>query len=357
MSERYPDSDAHEAERSEGEASHELGAHIIKESLQGREVYPEVGYSMGNGVALTAESIEGARVYAEDVLAEVCNRGITTSNIHVEERIECKEIHELSFGTPDCWAYDVISNRVIIWDYKFGFIPIEAILNWQGINYWSGISDKLKIDGVSDQHITVEFRIIQPRAYHRHGSIRKWATTASDLRQYINTLSNSARLALEDYPKCTSGKQCRYCSGRHVCEAGLSAGVELYEGASASLPLDITPHAMGLQLKIVKRAIQQLKGLETGYTEAIGSLIKSGTTVPFWNNAPSVGREEWSSPKSEVLLMADLMGVDVKKTELITPKQARTAGLPASVVKRFSKHKSSYKLEPVNDNETKEIFK
>jgi hypothetical protein len=246
---------------------------------------------------------------------------------------------------------------VIIWDYKFGYLAVEAFENWQAINYVSGILDLLKIDGVSDQSLTVDIRIVQPRAYHRRGAIRSWVVKASDLRPYFNQLANGARQTMEAHPIAISGKQCIYCRGRHVCEAGLRGGIQLYEAVSGSLPLDVTPLALGLQLKIVKRALAQLKGLETGYTEAIGALLKSGTAVPFWSNAPSAGKEDWTAPEAEVLAMADLLNVDISKRTLRTPKQARDLGLPASIVQQFSKRKSSYKLEPVNSNEVKEIFK
>jgi hypothetical protein len=297
-------------------------------------------------------------MYADNVIDEMRSSRVFGTALHVEELIQCPEIHAQSFGTPDCWLYNAPRARVIIWDYKFGYLPVEVFENWQAINYYAGIADALALDGISDQHLTVEFRIVQPRAYHKRGAIRVWEVSASDLRPYINRLTNSARLAMNTLQhESVSGKQCIYCRGRHVCEAGLLAGLQLYEAVSGSLPLEVTPHALGLQLKIVKRALAQLKGLETGYTEAIGALLKSGTAVPFWNNAPSAGKEDWTAPEAEVLAMADLLNVDISKRTLRTPKQARDLGLPASVIEQFSKRKSSYKLEPVNDNETKEIFK
>jgi hypothetical protein len=300
--------------------------------------------------------IDGATMYADDVIAEMRARKVFGNNLHIEESLTCPDIHLQSYGTPDVWLYDAKGAHVIIWDYKYGYLTVEAFENWQAVNYFSGVSSILNLDGLSDQLLTVEFRIVQPRAYHRLGPIRKWVTSGGALRPYVNQLANAATLALGADPIATSGKQCKYCRGRFNCEAALTGGLSLYEAARSAVPLDITPHAMGLQLTIVKRAIEQLKALDTGYTAAIGSLIKSGTVVPYWSLAPGVGREDWSSPIETVLNMADLLGVDVHKPSLITPNQARTAGLPAEVVKMFAKRKTSYKLEPINANQVKEVF-
>ena len=264
MSQQYPETEDGE-EALEGEASHEIATSLINSAtraptLPGSENF--VGKQATNGIIYTDEMYEGAREYANDVNKVMQERAIFGGlGFGTEQCLTMPQIHELSFGTPDQFIYDTINHELFIWDYKFGYIIYEAFENWQIINYIAGIVELLNLNGIDDQNITVHLRIVQPRAFHRDGSIRQWTVKLSNLRGYFNILHSNAHIALSNDSIIRSGKHCRFCSARHACPAALQAGMTLYETAIKPVPIELSPQALGVQLLIIQRAIKQLEYL------------------------------------------------------------------------------------------------
>jgi hypothetical protein len=356
MAQMYPETDE-TPEAAEGTASHEVAASLISAAAvaAGFNDLP-VGMPASNGVIITEEMFEAAELYAEDV--GVVMRKLANFVPNVEARIEAKQIHDLSFGTVDCWIYDQKTGHLYIWDYKFGYEIVEAFENWQAINYAAGIIEELELNGIADQFTQVHIRIAQPRAFHRDGPIREWVVNASDLRGYINVLFNKAHEALGSNPVTRSGSHCRHCSARHACPDALKAGLRLYEVAGQPLPVELPSEALGVQLSIVKRAIKQLEYIESGLDEQMKGMIRSGASVPGWKVEQGFGRERWSKPIAEVIALGDLMNIDVRKTpEAVTPKQARKLGIDDAVIMAYSETpRTGLKLVPDNGSKAKQVF-
>jgi hypothetical protein len=315
-----------------------------------------IGMPASNGVIITEEMFEAAEVYAEDVIGEMMRRNIF--DVKVEERVEAPSVHAKSFGTVDSFLFDLRGLHLIIWDYKYGYGLVEAFENWQGINYYAAIADKLKINGNLDQELTVEIRIAQPRAFHPEGPIRSWVVKGSDLRGKVNILAANAAKALSDDATLQTGEHCRYCQARTKCKPAIDAGLHLYEAAGTPTPIEITPDALGLQLAIVTRAAKHLKSLQSGYEEQVKALIRSGVSVPGWSNEPSRGRECWAKPPGEVMALGDMLGQELRKPgALITPKQARDLGIDKDLVAAYSHiPQTGLKLVPDTGQKARRIF-
>lgn len=343
-----------------GTATHELGAQMISALARAGLNCPKreevVGTVAANSVIYDNEMYDGAEMYAQDV-AEVM-RQTDCFNPHVEAKIYAARIHELSWGTTDCWLYSPKHAALYVWDFKFGHGVVEAFENWQSINYTAGILDQLQIDGISDQYLTVIIRIVQPRAYHREGPIREWKLKASDLRGYFNQLKLGVEESLGLDPVARSGPHCKHCPARHACGTALLGGWQLYEAATAPQPQLLSPEALGVQLAIIKRARKHLEAIETGYEAQVSSSIRSGNAVAGWSNEETLGRQKWNKPLAEVFKLGDLLGKNLRKETAITPKQAIKLGLDASLINAYSAQShSGYKLVPDDTNKAQRIFK
>lgn len=156
-------------ESAEGTASHDVGESLIGFAARGLTPKAEeyVGGQAKNGVVIDQDMYDGARLYADDVRA-VMSRSSCFVPV-VEQRVHAPRIHSEAWGTPDCWLFDERNGVLYLWDYKFGHLIVEAFENWQLLVYLCGILDQLDIDGYQDQRIRVEFRIVQPRAFHPKG--------------------------------------------------------------------------------------------------------------------------------------------------------------------------------------------
>jgi hypothetical protein len=355
MSQMYPETEE-TPEAAEGTASHEVGAKLIQAAtVAAGFIDLPIGQPASNGVVITEEMFEAAEVYAEDV-ADVMR---STGNFvpQVEQRVNCPTIHELSWGTPDCWIYDKATGNLYIWDYKFGYGVVEAFENWQLINYLAGIIEQLELTGIQTQYITVHMRIVQPRAFHHDGVVREWIVNASDLRGYFNTLEAAAAETLGSNPVTRSGSHCKHCPGRHACSAALQAGVQLYEVAAQPMALELPVEALSVQLSIVKRAIKQLECIESGMSEQAKVTIKTGNNVPGWLLEQGQGRQKWSVPIDEVVAMGAIEGVVLSKDAVITPKQAIKLGIDAGVISQYSiTPNTGLKLVPDNGNKARRLF-
>ncbi len=353
MNQTYPEAEQ-SPEAAEGDAAHELGASFIeaRNALQRDWV---VGSAASNGILFDDEMYESAVLYCDDVmqvLAALPDDAVLAVEAHVKAH---STIHLANEGTTDVYIYSKKANVLYVWDFKYGHSLVEAFENWQGIDYAAGIYETLWIKG--DPQVII--RIVQPRGFHREGPIRGWETTLKSLKtQFFPALKQRADSCFRiGMPEAHSGAHCRYCPGRHSCEAALQAGIQMYEASTYSAPVELSADALGVQLTLVVRARKQLEYLETGYREQANALIRD-TVIPGWMMESRAGREIWDKEDEEVVSMGDMMEVDLRKpVKACTPKQAREKGVSDAMVSQYSKRASSgLVLTPNDGTKARKVF-
>jgi hypothetical protein len=346
----YPSGDTPKSR--EGTAAHWVASESVL------NVAPALGATAPNGVEVTEEMLDGAEMYAADVLKVAAGGG----KLHIEETMGCDLIHSDCGGTPDAWHHD--SGNITVWDYKFGQGFVDVFENWQLIVYAAGILDELGVTNGNDgsggdvSPFTFTFRIVQPRNYHRDGPIREWRVRASDLRAHFDILRAAAKKAwLRVDAKCTPNEQCDHCDGRGHCEALQQTGFRGMDYASGSTPLELTNAALGTELTLINHYLSRLEARKTGLEEMAAAQIKAGGRVPGFALDSTVGRLAWSKPVEEVIALGQMMGVEVSKPGVITPTQAIKAGLPDTVVAGYSaRPPGSLKLVASRDDKARRVF-
>jgi len=361
LAQKFPEAEESQGAK-EGTACHELGEILIGlsqyDTILDSVRATFVGASATNGIIYTDEMFDAAWIYADDVAREIAKNKGHRIEWGTETKVKAPRVHAQSFGTVDAELYSPQLNELIIWDFKYGFGVVEAFENWQGINYAAGLFEKYQINGVNDQTLTVKIRIVQPRAHHKDGTVREWVIKGSDLRNYINILSNNANEALSDKAVVRTGSQCRYCEALHACPNALRAGMTLFEIVDKPTICELTPEAMGVQLSIVNRALKQLEYIQSSYQEQVKATIKNGGSVTGWGVTPSFGRKKWSKPLAEVFALGDMMSIELRKTEAITPTQAKAAGLSEDLIKVYSEvPQNGLKLKETDGLEAARVFK
>lgn len=342
----YPETEPSQASL-DGTAAHWAAAEL----LAGRLI--DTGQIAPNGVMLTDEMVEGAELYVADISTTMMQ--FPGFKPVIEERIDISVIHPECWGTPDAWIFK--PYHLVVWDFKFGHRFVDAFENWQMIEYVAGILERVGITGVSDQKTTVEFRIVQPRCYVGGGPIRTWTVLASDLRGAFNQLRLAEEKSLDPNALCTVNEHCRDCRGRHACQAAQRAAYNAMDVATTNVPFDLDAPALGAELRYVDRAMAQLEARRTGLAEQALALIKQGHGVPFYRAEPSMGRQRWTKPDAEIALLGSMMGVELSKSKLVTPKQALDAGLDGSIVAAYSETPfGETKLKPDDGSNARKIF-
>lgn len=348
MNQAYPQPDTPES--LEGNAAH----WVFAEMLAGRPV--SEGMQAPNGVFITEEMIEGGELVVDTVRARIPAGTV----LHVEEPVAIPRIHAQCWGTPDIWAFYGVTLEVI--DYKFGHRFVDEYENDQGVAYTAGIIDHLadmlgKGAGLLDQAIKVNFTVVQPRCFYKGAPVRTWSVMASDLRAHINQLANAAGVALAPNPPAVTNSECKDCPGRHACPALQQAAYHDAEFAVKSSPVELPPAAASLELRMMERALERLQARVEGMREAVATYIRQGHSVPFHRAEQGYGRQQWTMPTEQVLAMGQLMGVDLSKPGVKTPKQAIKSGVDEAVIKAYSVTPlGSLKLISDNPADARRVF-
>jgi len=277
----------------------------------------------------------------------------------VEQSIPGDVIFPGMSGTPDAWAYDPTTRTLYLADLKFGFRFVEVFENWQLLCYVLMLIDLLKIDGLTDQYLSVSMTIVQPRSTHRDGPVRTWTVKASQLRALFNQLIHAAHMAMGPEPLCTPNPYCGDCPARHACTALQNSGYAAVEIAYGSVPHELPPVAVGGELRMLKDAQKRLEARITGLEMQAEHLLTAGEVVPGWGLEPSYARERWrDGAESQVLTLALYFNNAplAKPRQAITPKQARKY-LPEDIVASLSHRPSTgVRLTQITSNTIRKKF-
>ncbi len=354
MQEMFPELEESEEAR-EGTAVHWIASECLIEYASGAGVslaWDYIGKIAPNGVVITDTMADGADVYINSVLNVCQSRGLL-KHMQVEQWLQIPRIHPTeSAGTPDNWIWDEAIKTLDVWDLKFGYSVIEAFENMQLIEYAVGILDRvtgghaLVFDDVS-----INFHIIQPRAYHPDGVDRVWSINSIDLRAIVNQLISQADLALKPNPPAKSGLHCRYCTAIAYCQTAQRAATNAIDHCQNMTVEIIPPDQLALHRDILKRSIKAIENRLTGVESEIETLIRGGATVDGLLLANPQGRLAWNKSDAEILALGELMQVNLSKTKPITPTQAKQF-LPAELLEAFS-HNPAGKTKLVDSTTTK----
>ena len=336
LSAAIPEDDESESSE-EGTLAHAVAAAV----LQGG-VLPTDG--------VTEEMLDGVEVYFDDV-AKVKQLVGRDDLLVVEQHVDNSIISTSNHGTPDAWMLGSSTQvaDVWLWDYKFGHRQVEVFENWQLINYAILIYANLKAENNAADIVHFHLRVVQPRAFHPDGVVREWVVSSDQLRPYAVKLQEAAQLALSPEPKAVINPECRDCKARHVCNELQSAGYAAVQYASVGLPIEMSPEASAIELALMQDAADVLKARISGKEQEIIQHLKLGTAVKGWSLERGTGRKRWTGTFDEITALSDMLGVEVRKTSLITPTQAIKAGIPESVVAGYSETPSG-EIKLMRDN-------
>jgi hypothetical protein len=100
--------------------------------------------------------------------------------------------------------------------------------------------------------------------------------------------------------------------------------------------MSLTGHNLAFEIRQLRRIETLLKSRLIGLEE---QAIHSAEIVPGFTVQRGNGRTRWKKdvPHDEIIAMADLMGLDVRKpVELDTPSQVIKKGIDAGVINEYS---------------------
>jgi hypothetical protein len=348
----YPE-DTESPEAREGTAAHFYAA----EALAGRVHI--VGALAPNGHPIDQAMHDAGAVFVDDARAELAAMSPAGAVMRIEQKLTMHAlVHPLNEGTPDLFLIDPPRRRIVLWDYKYGHGFVDEYGNWQLVDYFAGLLEAYGYSLADVAEWTVCFRIVQPRFYGPRGSVREWTTTGAALAPYVAKLAAAAAEAKQPGAWLNTGDHCDDCQARAACPVLQKVAAKAMDKSGRGVPVDLPPHALGLELKWLDVAIDRMEARRSGLNEIALAALRRGETVPFWGIGHADTRERWNSPTAVVLAMGQMMGHDLKKAdEPITPAGARKLGIDAAVIAEYAiKPQGAAKVVPVDDTAAARAF-
>lgn len=313
MNARYPSDSTEESE--EGRAAH----WVVEERAWGA-VHKE-GDRAPNGYLVTQEMLDGADLWLSAI------RPVLGLVLHVEETLAALPDAPENWGTPDLWTFS--APHLDVYDYKFGHGYVAVEENWQLINYALLVLGQLQVP--DDREVLVRLHVVQPRCYDAEPH-RTWTVVASDLRAHANILHAAVVASRDPLPKARTGTHCKHCPGRHACAVLQRDGFSSMDEAFRTLPQELPPEALAVEMSMVERALERLRARASGLQTACLALAREGK-LPGWQIERGRSTERWLKSPAEVLAFADQLGIDISKPDVpMTPGQTRKAGMPDAIV-------------------------
>lgn len=362
LEEKYPETSVHEMTL-EGTAIHEVAATVLGDYLyhdQKGHTFNRASFlntTASNGVVVTNEMLDVAEVYIRDVIQQ-STRFKGPAKVFLEYRVQMPDVHPENWGTLDAAIlfYDMDSRVLVVEDLKAGWGIVEVWDNWQLIDYTLGLLNDMQ-ERSWPLPETIELRLVQPRPYHRNGPIRVQTFTRLELEPYRLKLQESALNALSPTPRFTSGEHCAHCRGRANCPALLQSGYKVVEAINGIQSQELTGVSLGKHLAMLEEARSLLKALESALQDKALIELQQGRQVPGYTWETKESRVKWTKSIAEVHAMGDLCGVDLRKLDAPTPKQAISLGMPENIVNSMSASSGSgIRLAALDLRTTAKIF-
>lgn len=195
----------------EGTAAHHVAERCLKEGKDALDFFGDVIKVDDFEFEVDETMVEHVQLYVDTIRADAREMGDTV--LEVERGFHLKSYHPDLFGTNDANLYSATVLRV--YDFKYGAgKPVEVANNPQLKIYALGA---LELHDVTE----VELVIVQPRAAHSGGPVRRWRTTPEELREWAVKELVPAVKATEapDAPLVPDKETCKWCIGVDVCPA------------------------------------------------------------------------------------------------------------------------------------------
>jgi hypothetical protein len=212
------------------------------------------------------------------------------------------------YGTADLVALQVIPNtengdgevlRLIVADLKTGAgVVVEAVDNAQAQYYALGAL--LQIERDHPEHrgriVEVEIVIMQPRAYHVDGPVRRWTVAYDDLLGFTADLLAAAHRTMAPNAPLMPGDHCRFCPAAGRCPALARAAQEAAQIEFDTLPTLLPPDPNTLPVETLTHVLDNVDIIE-GYLRAVRATaqarLERGEPVPGYKLVAKKANRQW----------------------------------------------------------------
>lgn len=319
----------------EGNATH----WYIEQVFNGANSNNLIGTKAPNGLFITGEMVENAKEYLNDILGK--------GNVEVVTSYE-SPLFKIR-GRADYICYN--NGKLVIADFKYGHKLVSPENNWTLISHAFGWLQQNHTAEINE----VEFKIYQPRGFTPEGTLRTWTIDKSKLLNLFAvlnaTLTDPANIVK------TGTEQCYRCKSLSTCPAAQKAVNNAIDMSEVPFKSEIDNVTLSWILLNIDRALELLKETQTAYTDLALHRLKAGEIVENYSIQANIGNTAWNKDVNPDFIKC-MTGVDITTIKLITPAQAKKAGLPEDFINTVTNRPNNgFKLVKVDENKrAKKLF-
>lgn len=310
----------------EGNAAHWLAEQVF----HGANVEDLIGQKAPNGLFITDDMIEYCQEYLEFITTNGCEVESDTS--HTGNGWEIR-------GRADCIKF--VDSILTIADLKYGWRIVNPEMNWTLISH--AIAWCIKHQCAPQE---IKFKIFQPRPFHPLGTVREWVINYTDLMSYYKELIETL-----EYPSCKvcSGSQCYKCQCLSQCPAAQIATMNAIDIAETAFDSEIDDDKLTWMLTNLKRAQEILKQSYEAYEDLAMHRLKAGNHLKGFGIKQALGQTTWDKTVNADFIKT-MCGIDITVDKLMTPAQAKKAGVPEELIKQCTyRPDNGFKLVGVDE--------
>ena len=267
----------------------------------------------------------------------------------VETRFDLsKQVLDGMFGTCDVIIYQPRFRRLMVIDLKFGKNHVVEAKGSHQLRYYALgaiLTGEFDVD-------EIDMVIVQPRAAHPDGPIRRDLTSAMDLLEFKADLKDAALRALSPDAPRFSGSWCQFCRDEGACETRRKQAIADAKKEFAAIPVeDLESETISEVLAEARSIKSWVRAVEAEALRRLGE----GREVPGQKLVAKRPRRKWFA--DEILVaqaIIDELGVDedlLWERKLHSPRQMemRLRDHKKALAAFSVKVSSGYTIAPVAD--------
>ena len=255
----------------------EIGQTKMVENIQGYDDFE---------IEITEEMVEAVVVYLEDIAVDAARFGTGYSFLSIEEQFHL-DIDKEAWGRNDAFLYKPFQT-LYLWDFKYGKgVVVEAENNKQLMYYALGAMKGRDIK----EAVTY---IVQPRAYHPDGAVRKCVYSVIELCAFEANLETHIKNTREPNAPLHAGEHCKFCPAIVICP---EIKKETHEVAKrdfaevSTLPIDTMIKLAEMQPRIIdflKEVVKHLQAKAERGAEVPGFKLVKARSTRVWKSEQRV---------------------------------------------------------------------
>ncbi len=344
----------------EGTQAHSLAEYCLKNYIPPSKLINQTVKLDGKKVLIEKEMAGAVQVYFSEVmedLEEFYPNGIPLDHpeFALEQKFFLPEVDKNAFGRNDASLAEPF-NVLRVYDYKHGKgVPVNVTGNKQLMYYALGVLHEL--GEAEDLYPEIELVIVQPRAPHPDGPVRRQRLSHATLMEFKAGLIEAVKATKEKDAKLCAGAWCRFCPGRKngcpaISQQAVEVAQEQFQPSAEGMGFSMrSPSDMSLsEIQKVLDAGSIINDWVAGVQKFAHARAEKGERVPGYKLVKKKSNRKWGNEEEMAEAFVGTFGTDIYNMKLKSPAQMEKVIPKKELEKYITKPDTGTSLVPESDN-------